>query len=240
MNEEHPSKTEQRAVLERSWTQLLGFLNFDAAHGDDGHHARGILDGDFVRPFWDEYRRDYLEPLLLRRRRQLLRQHQHQHHHRHHHHHHHKSSRKSKNSSSGDTDADTTSTMIEHVACGDLRLHCVRRDAFARRSPYAAERLPGGNGKRGWTAADHAARFVVRVLRRSWARGGEWTCGRFDPRDPDCDLEFFQVWASHCFLQMEWEAANEIFDVDFDGCGGGGGVDGLTAADGLAGVAMLS
>ncbi|KAI2605645.1 hypothetical protein GGR54DRAFT_444100 [Hypoxylon sp. NC1633] len=102
---------------------------------------------------------------------------------------------------------------IEDVDCNGLSRWCVSNNAFAL-PKYANSATPN---KDGWTPFDHAARFLVRVLRFSWDNDGEWTHGQFDPdhdRDFESDTEFFQVWAILQYLQAEWEAANlEEWDV---------------------------
>ncbi|KAI5861532.1 hypothetical protein GGS23DRAFT_598312 [Durotheca rogersii] len=108
---------------------------------------------------------------------------------------------------------------LAHVRCEELERFCRETGAFGLPAYAAARRPP----KHGWTAVEHAARFVVRVLRRSWEEGGEWTHGRFGPPaaadddDPDlaAESDFVQVWAVLRYRQAEWEAANlEHWDVE--------------------------
>ncbi|CAJ2512469.1 Uu.00g054840.m01.CDS01 [Anthostomella pinea] len=49
---------ERMPALQKSYDQLSMWLNFDH---DTKHGARQMLDGVYVKPFFDEYRRDYLE-----------------------------------------------------------------------------------------------------------------------------------------------------------------------------------
>ncbi|KAI1340355.1 hypothetical protein F5Y15DRAFT_415243 [Xylariaceae sp. FL0016] len=162
---------ERLATLDKIFSQVAMYLNFDMA--TQQHHVRQILASDFVKPFWDEYRRDYLEP----------------------------------------------ADEIEDIPCDDLYRHLIASNAF-KQARFVAGETSGSDAsssqqqmpdKRGWHALDHAARFVVRVLRCSWKHGGEWARGKFDPfDDPDgeSDLEFCQVWGILWYQQAEWEAAN--------------------------------
>lgn len=68
-----------------------------------------------------------------------------------------------------------------------------------------------------WTPLDHAARFVVRVLRYSWHHAADdpaafWSAGACDlaavADDPDADLEFWQAWLVLRYLQAAWEKAH--------------------------------
>ncbi|KAL7629803.1 hypothetical protein AAE478_001326 [Parahypoxylon ruwenzoriense] len=103
---------------------------------------------------------------------------------------------------------------LEHVGCNELFGWCRSTDAFT--SPkYTDPKVPD---KAGWIALDHAARFLVRVLRFSWDNGGEWDHGKFDPdndQNLESDSEFYQVWSILRYLQIEWEAANlEEWEAD--------------------------
>ncbi|KAI1266918.1 hypothetical protein F5Y18DRAFT_352114 [Xylariaceae sp. FL1019] len=64
--------------------------------------------------------------------------------------------------------------------------------------------------KADWSAMDHAARFLVRVLEYSWKNGGLWESEGYDPDDEDqiFEAETYQVWTVLQFLQAEWEAVN--------------------------------
>lgn len=168
---------ERRQALQQGLEQLTEWLNYDSG---TKHYVRNLLNSEFVRPFFREYRRDYLE----------------------------------------------AADPVEDIGCDEL-FGWVRETAAFRQPKYCAPDLssvssssssPKTSRKEGWTALDHAARFVVRVLRFSWDNGGEWSHGRFDPdsdEDGESDLEFYQVWAVLRYLQAEWEAANlEAWDAD--------------------------
>ncbi|KAI1098062.1 hypothetical protein F4804DRAFT_325805 [Jackrogersella minutella] len=145
-------------ALQQTYDTLCSYFGF---YDDEKHFMRQILDGDFVKPFFKEYRRSYLEPTL----------------------------------------------QLEDINCDELLRLCRTTNAFAL-TKYAGSST---SNKEGWTALDHAARFVVRVLRFSWENDGEWTYGRFDPDNDqnfESDTEFHQVWAILRYLQAEWEAAN--------------------------------
>ncbi|KAI1109594.1 hypothetical protein F5Y14DRAFT_455858 [Nemania sp. NC0429] len=157
---------ERLAALKKSFDQLCVWLNYDAS---TVHSARRLLDGSYVKPFFQEYRRDFLEP-----------------------------------------------THGQHAAvqCAELYRWCASNDAFAQ-PKYAGSEI---KSKKDWAPLDHAARFLVRVLRFSWEHDGEWSSGKFDPENDEDgvgELEFFQVWAILQYLQAEWETANledwEIF-----------------------------
>ncbi|XXG95159.1 hypothetical protein Hte_001419 [Hypoxylon texense] len=166
---------ERRAALQKLYDDLCVWLNFD---DETKHFVRSILDGDFVAPFFREYRRDYLEA-------------------------------SPEPPTAGGTGTEVEVEIEDVPDCGALQRWCRQTDAFARPA-YASAAVPPP-GKRGWTPLDHAARFLVRVLRFSWRHGGEWTHGRYDPdgdRDGESESEFFQVWSVLLYLQAEWEAAN--------------------------------
>ncbi|KAK7956674.1 uncharacterized protein PG986_005896 [Apiospora aurea] len=65
-----------------------------------------------------------------------------------------------------------------------------------------------------WSALDHAARFVVQTLQFSWRNpGGYWSLGRCDlnsvsASDSEDGTEFWQAWLVLRYLQSEWEAEN--------------------------------
>ncbi|KAH8165097.1 hypothetical protein CIB48_g3165 [Xylaria polymorpha] len=159
-----PRKTIPRdrlPALQKSYDQLCAWLNYDAS---TRHFVRHLLDSSYVKPFFREYRRDFLEVFH------------------------------------GDAAAG--------VPCAELYNWCASTNAFAQ-PKYADSKIP--SNKRDWTALDHAARFLVRVLRFSWENDGEWSSGKFDPDndgDGEGELEFYQVWAILQYLQAEWEAAN--------------------------------
>ncbi|KAI3319562.1 hypothetical protein HD806DRAFT_548129 [Xylariaceae sp. AK1471] len=150
---------ERLPALQKSYDQLCVWLNYDT---NTKHFARHLLDSGNVRPFFREYRRDFLE---VARGRQA-------------------------------------------VQCAELYSWCISTNAFVQ-PKYASSEIQ--LNKKDWTALDHAARFLVRVLRFSWENGGEWTSGKFDlnnDEDGEGELEFYQVWAILQYLQAEWEAAN--------------------------------
>ncbi|KAI2464263.1 hypothetical protein F4781DRAFT_413537 [Annulohypoxylon bovei var. microspora] len=149
---------ERIPALQQVYDTLCFYLGF---YDDEKHLVRKILDGEFIKPFFKEYRHDYLE----------------------------------------------VAPQVEDIDCDELFGLCGSTNAFAL-PKYAS---PTISNKEGWTALDHAVRFVVRVLRFSWENDGEWTHGRFDPdndQDSESDAEFHQVWAILRYLQAEWEAAN--------------------------------
>ncbi|KAI1172637.1 hypothetical protein F4777DRAFT_601340 [Nemania sp. FL0916] len=153
--------------LQKSYDQLCAWLNYDTS---TRHSARVLLDSSYVKPFFREYTRDFLEPA-------------HGH---------------------------------AAVQCAELYGWCVSTDAFLQ-PKYASSEMQS-NSKKDWTPLDHAARFLVRVLRYSWENDGEWSSGKFDPANDDDgegELEFFQVWAILQYLQAEWEAAN-VDDLEME------------------------
>lgn len=189
---------ERRLALKEGFENLVEWLNY----GDETKHLLlRLLSSEFIRPFFREYRRDYLEAVLSGCSSPTL----------------------GATATAGTTMTTTTNTTttnttatIEYIDCDELfRLVC-EKTAFRQPKYYAS----GGSNlsKKGWTALDHAARFVVRVLRFSWDHNGEWTHGRFDPdgdENAESDLEFFQVWAVLNYLQAEWQAANlEVWDPE--------------------------
>ncbi|KAI1163827.1 hypothetical protein F5B18DRAFT_302242 [Nemania serpens] len=150
---------ERLPALQKSFDQLCVWLNYDAS---TRHSARGLLDSNYVKPFFREYRRDFLELA-------------HGHH--------------------------------AVVQCTELYRWCISNNAFVQ-PKYTS---PEMESKKDWTPLDHAARFLVRVLRFSWDNDGEWSSGKFDPdndEDGEGELEFYQVWAILQYLRAEWEAAN--------------------------------
>ena len=109
--------------------------------------------------------------------------------------------------------------VVEEIGCDELFGWICNRDAFIQPKYCASlsSKKKRKGSKKGWTALDHAARFVVQVLRSSWENDGEWEHGRFDypgarsGGNGDSDEsgnEFYQVWAILRYLQAEWEAAN--------------------------------
>ncbi|KAI1148580.1 hypothetical protein F4825DRAFT_91377 [Nemania diffusa] len=154
---------ERLPALQKSYDQLCLWLNYDAS---TKHSARRLLDSSYVKPFFREYRRDFLEAAAAHGPRPA-------------------------------------------VQCAELYRWCLSTNAFAQPKYAAGAEVQAS--KRDWTSLDHAARFLVRVLRHSWENDGEWSCGTFDPEndeDGEGELEFYQVWAILQYLQAEWEAAN--------------------------------
>ncbi|KAI3330301.1 hypothetical protein F4824DRAFT_478745 [Ustulina deusta] len=150
---------ERLPALQKSYDQLCVWLNYDP---NNRHSVRRLLDSSHVKPFFREYRRDFLEV------------------------------------------AHDHST----VQCAELYHWCISTNAFVQ-PKYANSEVQ--SSKKDWTSLDHAARFLVRVLRFSWEHDGEWSSGKFDPdndEDGEGELEFYQVWAILQYLQAEWEAAN--------------------------------
>lgn len=207
---------ERRYALQQGLEQLAVWLNYDDT---TKHFVSHLLSSEYVRPFFREYRRDYLEPAAAAAASS--------------------SPLSCSTPSSGvvGTGANTTTTTtttttkittIEGVGCDELFRWVRDKNAFHQPKYYASSSSSNGSNhrhnshshhhslnKKGWTPLDHAARFVVRVLRFSWDNGGEWSHGRFDPDDDESDLEFYQVWAVLRYLQAEWEAANlEAWDPD--------------------------
>ncbi|RYP08176.1 hypothetical protein DL765_008876 [Monosporascus sp. GIB2] len=156
---------DRRSALQQGFEQLCVWLNYDES---TKHHVRHLLNSEYIRPFFREYRRDYLE----------------------------------------------AEDVVEDIGCDELFRWLRETNAFRQPKYYGGSRSSGkgaGAMNKGWTALDHAARFVVRVLCFSWDNDGEWSHGRFDPdtdADGESDLEFYQVWAVLRYLQAEWEAAN--------------------------------
>ncbi|RYP25857.1 hypothetical protein DL767_008248 [Monosporascus sp. MG133] len=160
---------DRRPALQQGYEQLCVWLNYDES---TKHHVRHLLNSEYIRPFFREYWRDYLE----------------------------------------------AEDVVEDIGCDELFGWLRETNAFRQPKYYgggggssSSGKGTGGINKKGWTALDHAARFVVRVLRFSWDNDGEWSHGRFDPdadADGESDLEFYQVWAVLRYLQAEWEAAN--------------------------------
>lgn len=132
-------------AIQRSFSLLCDYLNFgdDFATGAPGL-VRHVLRSPFIRPFFDEYTRDYL------------------------------------------AEAD----VVEDIDYHALESLCRRKDVF-RSKPYSTR---GTVDKSGWTALDHAARFVVQTLKYSWRRDGPWSHGKWDPESDEGDVEFWQVW----------------------------------------------
>ncbi|KAI0967138.1 hypothetical protein F4678DRAFT_446662 [Xylaria arbuscula] len=153
---------ERLPALQKSYDQLCVWLNYDPSNRPS---VRRLLDSSYVKPFFREYRRDFLE----------------------------------------------TTSSYDHptVQCTELYRWCMATNAFV--DPKYATSSGVSSNKKDWTPLDHAARFLVRVLRFSWENDGEWSSGKFDPEhdeDGEGELEFYQVWAILQYLQAEWEAAN--------------------------------
>ncbi|KAI1326214.1 hypothetical protein F5Y16DRAFT_400581 [Xylariaceae sp. FL0255] len=161
---------ERVAALQKSYDQLCMWLNYDAS---SKQHVRHLLDHEYVRPFFREYRRDFLEVVKNQGHRPGA------------------------------------------ISFEDLFDLCTSAKAFTQHKYVASAKQVN---KKDWSARDHAARFVVRVLRHSWENDGDWTCGKFDPdtdEDGENELELYQVWAILQYLQAEWEAANsEDWEVE--------------------------
>ncbi|KAI0397840.1 hypothetical protein F5Y17DRAFT_293487 [Xylariaceae sp. FL0594] len=195
-----PIPPDRLPVLQKSFGHLCEWLNLE-----NEQQGRSLVDGCFVRPFFEEYRRDFLEPKL----------------------------RTPTVWSPPSLSSSSTSSIYHEnhggggggggggghdvssvVKCNDLYSWCISTNAF-RQPKYTAK---GAGDKKGWAAIEHTARFIVRVLTYSWSHNGEWDSGNVDPLDDekggdgdgdgDGDLEFFQVWAILKYLQAEWEAAN--------------------------------
>ncbi|KAI1432883.1 hypothetical protein GGR50DRAFT_696601 [Xylaria sp. CBS 124048] len=172
---------ERLQVLQKSYDQLCEWLNYDTS---TKHGARRLLDSSYIKPFFREYRRDYLEASSS-------------------------SSSSSSSTSSSSSSKNRSATTAQYaVQCADLYHWCISTNAFAQ-PQYANDEI--SSSKKDWTPLDHATRFLVRVLRFSWQNNGEWSSGKFDPDDDDDgenELEVYQVWAILQYLQAEWEAAN--------------------------------
>ena len=187
---------------------------------DDG--LQRLLDGPSVAPFFQEYRRDYLE--------------------------------------SPDV------AEIEEIRYEELSYYMREKNAFAE-PRYNVEasskewKAKWDGSKKGWSALDHATRFVVRALGYSWthqrkpsSEGGgegdgesEWSSGHFEypgsngkwlsshferpgnsdasnstknmksleERIEESERELYEVWIVLRFLQTEWEAAHlETWEMD--------------------------
>lgn len=79
---------------------------------------------------------------------------------------------------------------IEDIEYGALQSLCEKKHVFISKA-YASRR-PGN--KAGWTAVDHAARFMVQTLQHSWRKNGPWGHGVWDVDSDESDIEFWQVW----------------------------------------------
>lgn len=120
---------------------------------------------------------------------------------------------------------------VEDIGLEALLAWCKRKDAFrtkkytgslatttSRSSKKSSNRHPPASTaaakKAGWSALDHAARFIVQVLQFSWKTpGGYWSLGRCDldkvsDSDSEDGTEFWQAWLVLRYLQSEWEAEN--------------------------------
>lgn len=177
---------DRRPALQEGLEQLAEWCNYD---DETKHFLPQVLGGDYIRPFFREYRRDYLEALLS-------------------------ASRSNPTPGATATPTSKTTTGIEYIDCDELFRLLQEKHGFRQPKYYGSGR---NLSKQNWTALDHAARFVVRVLRFSWENDGEWTHGRFNPEsdEGESDLEFYQVWCILNYLQAEWEAANfEVWNPD--------------------------
>ncbi|KAK6852461.1 hypothetical protein PG995_011012 [Apiospora arundinis] len=170
-----------------SFKLLCQYLNF----GDDARSRNQVyltLRSAHIRPFFEEYARDYLmeteyvedielESLLAWCKRK-------------------DAFRAKKYTSSLSTTTTSRSTNKGNS-----------------RHPSASVSSAGAK-KQSWSALDHASRFVVQVLQFSWKHpGGYWSLGRCDlesvgASDSEDGTEFWQAWLVLRYLQSEWEAEN--------------------------------
>ncbi|KAF7522811.1 hypothetical protein G7054_g12004 [Neopestalotiopsis clavispora] len=169
----------QSHAIQRSFNLLCDYLNLggEGTEAGTGGLVRRVLRSSYVRPFFEEYTRDYLEAAAAVA----------------HHHHHHQSTDLGEEEGGGDNndDDDGYECELEDIDYYALRATLARRHAF--RSGRFAGRGPVAS-KAGWSATDHAARFVVQTLRYSWRHGGPWDHGCWDLDSEESDLEFWQVW----------------------------------------------
>ncbi|KAK8090639.1 hypothetical protein PG994_000144 [Apiospora phragmitis] len=166
-----------------SFKLLCQYLNY----GDDArsrNQAYLTLRSAHIRPFFEEYARDYL----------------------------------------------MEAEYVEDIGLEALLEWCKRKDAFrakkytssnsSNKKSSSSSRHPSSSAssswskKAGWSALDHAARFVVQALQLSWrSPGGYWSLGRCDlesvsASDSEDGTEFWQAWLVLRYLQSEWEAEN--------------------------------
>ncbi|ORY59705.1 uncharacterized protein BCR38DRAFT_445271 [Pseudomassariella vexata] len=156
-------------AIQRNFVLLCQYLNLgsDFDTGSQGL-VQHMLQSSYIRPFFDEYTRDYL----------------------------------------------MEAEEIEDINLQSLQTWCKKKKVFTAKQYTSCRNVPD---KLGWTALDHAARFVVQVLRYSWSHEGAWSHGDWDPdSDGESDLEFWQVCMVLRHLQAEWEAEN-LPDWDEDG-----------------------
>ncbi|KAI0164597.1 hypothetical protein GGR57DRAFT_497473 [Xylariaceae sp. FL1272] len=153
--------TERLPALQNAYDQLCTYVDFGATKYD----VRRILDGPQVRPYFKEYRKDFLEPARSR---------------------------------PAPVDYED---LYRFLRAGE-RASCFTRPQYT--APMDAR------DKGNWSEIDHAARFIVRVLKNSWDTDGLWDSLGYDPEDEDnvFECEVYQVWAVLQFLQAEWEAVN--------------------------------
>ncbi|KAK7927642.1 hypothetical protein PG985_004640 [Apiospora marii] len=170
-----------------SFKLLCQYLNF----GDDARSRNQVyltLRSAHIRPFFEEYARDYLmeaeyvediglEALLeWCKRKDAFRT-------------------KKYTSSLGTTGRDGS------------KKHSGRHISSSSSSSSSSK-------KANWPALDHAARFIVQTLQFSWRNpGGYWSLGRCDlnsvsASDSEDGTEFWQAWLVLRYLQSEWEAEN--------------------------------
>lgn len=169
-----------------SFKLLCQYLNF----GDDARSRNQVyltLRSAHIRPFFEEYARDYLmeaeyvediglEALLKWCKRK---------------------------------DAFRTKKYTSCLAAtgrGSSKKHSGRH--------LSSSASPSSSKKASRSALDHAARFVVQALQFSWRNpGGYWSLGRCDldsvsASDSEDGTEFWQAWLVLRYLQSEWEAEN--------------------------------
>ncbi|KAK8128119.1 AAA family ATPase [Apiospora sp. TS-2023a] len=170
-----------------SFKLLCQYLNF----GDDARSRNQVyltLRSAHIRPFFEEYARDYLmeaeyvediglEALLEWCKRK---------------------------------DAFRTKKYTSSLATtgrGSSKKHSSSRHISSSASSSSSK-------KASWSALDHAARFIVQTLQFSWRNpGGYWSLGRCDldsvsASDSEDGTEFWQAWLVLRYLQSEWEADN--------------------------------
>ncbi|ETS83420.1 hypothetical protein PFICI_05296 [Pestalotiopsis fici W106-1] len=159
-------------AIQRSFDLLCDYLNLGGEGTETGTNGmvRRVLRSPFVRPFFEEYTRDYLEATATAAAAAAA---------------------PLSPTSSLDGYEYEVEYEVEDIDYYALRAtvqkqHAFRSKRFAGHGPLAT--------KAGWSATDHAARFVVQTLRYSWRHGGPWDHGRWDLDSDESDLEFWQVW----------------------------------------------